>query len=227
MLDYKDIIIKSYALNMSGAEIARQLGCSKSGVNDFLTAFKKCETLSFPLPEGITNYGIAELVYGKAPVSGNRDESFELPDYSVVHSQLATRKNMTPIYQWNRYKKKCETDALKYYSYRQFCERYSMWCDENEKTAHFTPIIAQTMEVDFAGKIFEMTDRLTGEVSVIVVFVAVLPYSQMIYAEGMISTKEPQWIQVNNNALVFYCGVPALVVCDNCKQAVITNEDWM
>lgn len=40
MLDYKDIIIKSYALNMSGAEIARQLGCSKSGVNDFLNAFK-------------------------------------------------------------------------------------------------------------------------------------------------------------------------------------------
>ena len=216
MLDYKDIIIKSYALNMSGAEIARQLGCSKSGVNDFLNAFQKCETLSFPLPEGITNYGIAELVYGKAHISGNRDESFELPDYSIVHSQLTTRKNMTLIYQWNRYKKKCEADDLKHYSYRQFCERYGMWCDENEETAHFTPIIAQTMEVDFAGKTFEMTDRLTGEVSVIVVFVAVLPYSQMIYAEGMLSTKEPQWIQVNNNALAFYGGVPALVVCDNC-----------
>ena len=51
-LDYKDIIIKSYALNMSSAEIARQLGCSKSGVNDFLNAFKKCEALSFPLPGG-------------------------------------------------------------------------------------------------------------------------------------------------------------------------------
>mgnify|MGYP000035733676 FL=1 len=43
MLDYKNIIIKSYALNMSDAEIARQLGCSKSGVNNFLNAFKKCE----------------------------------------------------------------------------------------------------------------------------------------------------------------------------------------
>ena len=101
-----------------------------------------------------------------------------------------------------------------------------MWCEENEETAHFTPIIAQTMEVDFAGKTFEMTDRLTGEVSVIVVFVAVLPYSQMIYAEGMISAKEPQWIQVNNNALAFYGGVPALVVCDNCytEKIVIPNS---
>lgn len=32
-LDYKDIIIKHYALSMSGSEIARQAGGSKSGVN--------------------------------------------------------------------------------------------------------------------------------------------------------------------------------------------------
>ena len=44
-LDYKDIIIKHYALSMSGSEIARQTGFSKSGVNDFLRAFKKCEDL--------------------------------------------------------------------------------------------------------------------------------------------------------------------------------------
>jgi transposase len=227
MLDYKDIIIKRYALGMSGAEIARQLGCSKSGVNEFLKAFEKCESLDFPLPEGITNYAIAELVYGKSSTAGTRDESYELPDYPVVHSQLTTRKNMTLVYQWNAYKKRCEKDGLKFYSYRQFCERYGKWCSDNEESAHFTPIIAQTMEVDFAGKTFRMTDRLTGEISDIVVFVAVLPYSQMIYAEGMISTKEPQWIQVNNNALHFFGGVPALVICDNCKQAVIANNDWI
>ena len=43
----------------------------------------------------------------------------------------------------------------------------------------------------------------------------------------MISTKEPQWIAVNNNALAYFGGVPALVVCDNCKQAVIANRDWI
>lgn len=55
MLDYKNIIIKRYALSMSGSEIARQLSVSKSGVNDFLRAFEKCENLSYPLPPGITN----------------------------------------------------------------------------------------------------------------------------------------------------------------------------
>ena len=67
------------------------------------------------------------------------------------------------------------------------------------------------MEVDFAGKTFDLIDSLTGEITTIVVFVAVLPYSQLIFAEGMISTKEPQWIDVNNHALKYFGGVPAIV----------------
>lgn len=66
MLDYKTIITKRYALRMSGRQIAEDLGVSKSGVNDFLKAFEACDTLSYPLPKGITNYGIAEQVYGPA-----------------------------------------------------------------------------------------------------------------------------------------------------------------
>ena len=49
MLDYKDIIIKHYALGMSGREIARTLSVSKTGVNSFLNAFKECKTLSYPV----------------------------------------------------------------------------------------------------------------------------------------------------------------------------------
>ena len=105
-LDYKDIIIKHYALSMSGSEIARQTGFSKSGVNDFLRAFKRCEDLSYPLPAGITNYGIALKVYGSVPGSGGRNENIELPDYEDAAKLMATRKNMTLMFLWNRYKKK-------------------------------------------------------------------------------------------------------------------------
>ena len=227
MLDYKDILTKHFALSMSGAEIARVNQCSTSGVNDFLRAFKKCTNLSYPLPTGITNYAIAELVYGKMHIAGGRDESYVMPDFAVVHTQLNTRKNMTLTYQWNRYKKACEAERSKAYSYRQFCDKYSHWCEDNDEAAHNNPISGQTMEVDFAGKTFRMIDRLTGEICTIVVFVAILPYSQYIYAEGMLSTKEPQWIEVNNNALAYFGGVPAIVVCDNCKQAVIANVDWI
>lgn len=49
MLDYKDIIIKRYALKLSGREIDGQLGVSKSGVNEFLRVFERCDSLQYPL----------------------------------------------------------------------------------------------------------------------------------------------------------------------------------
>ena len=228
MLDYKDIIIKHYALGMSGQAIAATLSeGSKSGVNRFLAAFKACEKLSYPLPEGITNYGIAAAVYGVDTTATGRDFSYELPDYEAIEKDMSSRKNMTLKVLWNRYVKRCRDSELKFYSYRQFCENYAKWCEENKESLHFNAVIGQKMEVDFAGKTFHMTDPLTGEALEIVVFVAILPYSQFIYAEGMVSTKEPQWIAVNNHALAYFGGVPALVVCDNCKQAVIANRDWI
>ena len=227
MLDYKSIIVKRYALNLSGREIAKQIGASKSGVNDFLKMFEECESIGYPLPVGITNYGIAELVYGNPPGNNGRNPSIVYPDYEEVHKQLSGRKNMTLVFLWNRYKKRCEESDTRYYQYRQFCEHYAEWCDENAETLHFNAVIAEKMEVDFAGKTFEITDPLTGEILIVVVFVAILPYSQYIYAEGMLSTKEPEWIEVNNHALDYFGGVPTIVVCDNCKQAVIANEDWI
>ena len=134
---------------------------------------------------------------------------------------------MTLVFLWNRYSKKCAEEGKRFYQYRQYCELFNRWCEENYETAHFGAVIAQKMEVDFAGQTFNMTDPLTGEILTIVVFVAILPYSQYIYAEGMLSTREPQWIEVNNHALDYFGGVPALVVCDNCKQAVIVNQDWI
>lgn len=226
MLDYKSILVKRYVLHLSGREIAKELGYSKTSVNDFIKAFDRCESIRFPLPQGITNAGIHDAVYGKGKDALGRNPSFEYPEFDAVHEEMK-RSNMTLLYQWNRYQSKCVASSLKPYSYRQFCDLYSRWCGENGKTAHFDHAPGQSMEVDFAGKTFRLADPVDGSVSAIVVFVAVLPYSQTIYAEGMSSTKEPQWIGANNNALDYFGGVPQIVVCDNCKQAVIANKDWI
>ena len=83
MLDYKEIIIKHYGGGMSGGELAGQKLGSKSGINDFLRAFEACEKISYPLPEGITNYGIAELVYGADEAgraqAGGQEHDHDLP----------------------------------------------------------------------------------------------------------------------------------------------------
>ena len=227
MLDYKNIIVKRYALGLSLKELADEFNASKSGVGDFLKAFEACENISYPLPAGITNYAIGEIVYGHAPGENRKSLSYEQPDFEHVFQQMSTRNNMTLIYLWNRYKNDCDVREVKPYQYRQFCDLYSKWCEENYETLHIQAVIGQKMEVDFAGKTFKIIDKDTEKEADVVVFVAVLPYSQYIYAEGMLSTKEPQWIEVNNHALEYFGGVPTIVVCDNCKQAVITNKDWI
>ena len=150
MLDYKTIITQRYALHMSGRQIADTLGVSKSGVNDFLKAFETCETLSYPLPKGITNYGIYSQVYGKPdPVSA--DSGFVMPDYSFVDKELTGRKNMTLIFLWGRYKNQCIADEAKFYSYRQFCSRYADWIQSHSESLHLNAVAGEKLEVDFAG----------------------------------------------------------------------------
>ena len=134
MLDYKDIIVKHFGLGMSGRQIARGLGVSKSGVNDVLGAFKRCESLDFPLPEGITNYGIAAKIYGGSPSAVGRDMTYACPDFEEVHKQLHERKNMTLVYLWNRYMKTCEAEGQKGYQYNiRMCRDDESSCDCRRK----------------------------------------------------------------------------------------------
>ena len=131
-LDYKGILTRHYVLNMSNRQIANELGVSKSGVGEFLQAFKRAEGISFPLPPEMTNEGIFELVYPGAAEAQRRDESYEFPDFQQVFREMKTRKNMTLIYLWNRYSRDCSSRERKAYSYRQFCYRFGEWCEADD-----------------------------------------------------------------------------------------------
>ena len=71
-------------------------------------------------------------------------------------------------------------NLTKFYSYRQFCDLYLHWCEDNAETMHLNAVIGQKIEVDFTRKTFELIDPATGEIVTIVAFVAVLPYSQYV-----------------------------------------------
>lgn len=86
MLDYKEIIIKHYGGGMSGSELAALKLGSRSGINDFLRAFEACEKIGYPLPDGITNYGIAELVYGATVAAHNTGRKSVVRDAGLPNS---------------------------------------------------------------------------------------------------------------------------------------------
>ena len=156
MLDYKDILNKHYVLKLSACEISRQTGMSKSGVLNFIHAFEKYGELAYPFSPGITNAGIAMKVYNKVPCEGGWNESYEHFDYPQLLRLTNERKNMTLQACWNRYTRRGKVEGKKAYQYRQFYKLFNRWCDVNYETAHFTAVIAQTMEVGFADKPFDL-----------------------------------------------------------------------
>jgi transposase len=76
--------------------------------------------------------------------------------------------------------------------------------------------------VDYAGDTVPVVlDRLTGERRGAQIFVAVLGASSFLYAEATWTQALVDWIEAHNRALAAIGGVPALLVPDNTKVAVI------
>ena len=77
------------------------------------------------------------------------------------------------------------------------------------------------MYVDYAGQTAQITDRETGELRKVKIFVAVLGYSNLTYTEATMGETTADWISAQVRALEYCGGVPKKIVPDNPK-ALIT-----
>lgn len=56
----------------------------------------------------------------------------------------------------------------------------------------------ERMEVDWAGSAMQIIDNVTGKPITVYLFVAVLPYSQYVYAEGFLTQTQESWITAHS-----------------------------
>jgi transposase len=82
------------------------------------------------------------------------------------------------------------------------------------------------MYIDFAGKKLHITNPLTGELTEVEVFAAVLGCSQLTYVQAVRSQKKEELIHCCENALHYFGGVPQAIVPDNLKSAVIKSSKY-
>ena len=80
---------------------------------------------------------------------------------------------------------------------------------------------ADMIMVDFAGKKQRYVDVYSGEVIECQVFVSILPYSGLIFCKAVHSQQTADFTECINSMLKYYAGVPATILCDNLKTAVI------
>ena len=139
------------------------------------------------------------------------------PNWLAVHRELK-RKHVTLLIVWDEY---IATNPGGY-SYSRFCELIAVFEAKLSPTMRQTHVAGERLFVDYAGDgVPVVIDRLTGEIRMAQIFVAVLGASSFTFAHASWTQTLPDWIDAHVRALSGIGGVPHSLVPDNTKTAVI------
>lgn len=208
----REILRLKWSCGLGDRAVAEAFSVSRSTVSKYVRRAREAG-LSWPLPADLTEAELERRLFPAAP-AGGAPARF-VPDWSEVHRQLA-HKGVTLRLVWEEHKE-AYPDGLQY---TQFCVRYRAWRETLDLPMRQEHKAGEKLFVDYCGQTMPVTDRRTGEVRQVQVFVAVLGASNYTYVEACWAQSLPAWIMAHVHAFAFYGGVPALVVCDNLKAGV-------
>ncbi len=205
-----------FELKCSYTEIAGSLGMARSTVQEAVRRFRSAG-LSWPLPSEWDEDALYAALY---PVTVQSDTA--APDFAVLSKELA-RKGVTRKLLWREYVEQQSGQAL---GYAQFCARFAAFERRADPVMRLVHKPGARLFVDYAGMRLSITDRHSGELRPVEIFVAALGYSHAIYAEASASQQAVDWIGSNTRALEFFGGVPEAIVPDNLKTAVTSADRY-
>ncbi len=158
----------------------------------------------------------AALTKPSGPV---RDDTFKMPDFDTVHRELA-KPNVTLKLFWEEYVEQCQASGDRFYMETQFRGYYHRFARVHNATIRLQHKPALSLEVDWAGTKVAFFDVEADKMAEASLFVAVLPCSQLMYAEPFRDEKQPSWIAGHVHAFEYFGGVPKTLVPDNLKTGV-------
>jgi transposase len=196
-------------------EIARRTGMSRNSVRKYLS---QLDDGSDPL----SDKELADKAYNNEQLQTNTQRKLQLLEhFRYAESELA-KTGVTRLLLWNEYLLKNPGG----YGYSQYCDQFKNYLKHKDVSMHLEYNAADIMMVDFAGKKQYYVDTSTGERIPCEVFVAVLPFSGLIFCQAVLSQKTHDFATCINAMLRFYKGVPATILCDNLKTAVIRSDRY-
>jgi len=188
-------------------ETARRLGISRNSVKKYLALLGD---------EPADDEALAGQVYNNDSLAHDEQRMAELHAHFSRHSEELSRTGVTRQLLWQEYLHQ-HADG---YSYSRYCYHLQQYHKSRDLSMHLEYSPGDMIMVDFAGKKQYFTDPDTGELIACDVFIAVLPYSGLIFCKAVPSQRTADFASCINDMLLFYGGVPATILCDNLKTAV-------
>jgi len=212
-------ILRLHSERVKKREIEKLLKITRKTISKYIALFE-ATGLSYCQIKEKSNEELNKLFKEKEKPTGNRLQNLE-SQFSYMEKELH-RVGVSKFILWEEYKR----DDPGAYNYTQFCYHLNNYLKKNEATMHFEHKAGDKMFVDFTGKKLLLTDRKTGELNEVEVFVAILGSSQMTYVEAVESQQKEDFIKSCENALRFFGGSPLAIVPDNLKSAVTKSSKY-
>lgn len=220
-LDLMDIkqVITLHADGLSNRKIGDILGISRNTINHYIKLLKACDHTPGELLQ-LDEASFRELFPSHTTINNKRFE--ELMSWFQKVNQARNHPGFTFFYHYNNYR----SQAHQPYSYTQFMEHYKRQYARIKGSMKLEHEPGKEVFIDFAGKKLHITDKHTGELIPVEVFVAILPHSQYTYAEATMSQKREDLIASMTHMMDFYQGVSKAIITDNLKSAVSRSSKY-
>jgi len=211
-------VIQLHHRGKSNKFISKYLSISRNSVIKYLGLYKVMG-IEFEALMQRTDAELENLFITSIPVVTS-DRLKKLHSFFPYMERQLKKTGVTKMSMWKEY---IESHPEGYRS-SQFCEHYNRWTKKVSPLMHMTHKMGDKMYVDYAGKTLEVVNQDTGEVQEVQFFVAILGASQYTYAEASPSQKKEDFVTSVENAMRYFEGVPAAIVPDNLKSAVIKSD---
>ena len=213
MRQIRQVLRLTFEMGQSKRAIASSLSISRDAVSDYLTR-SAIAGLSWPLPFDLDDAELERRLF--PPLAADNTLRKSEPDWVKIHQELkqkgATLQGLHEEYL-------AEYPAGLSYSY--FCQRHRDFEKTLKRSMRQIHVAGDKVFVDYVGPTMKITDIATGEIREAQIFVGVLGASSYIYADAAWSQSLPNWIDSHARMFEYFGGVPAVIVCDNLKSAVI------
>jgi len=206
-------VLRLRTVGLSKRQIAGSLNIGRTAVRDYIDRAARAG-VSWPLPDGLTDEDLERLLF--PPPAAVAPDRRVRPNWPALHRELK-KSGVTLSLLWEEYR----AAHPEGYGYSRFCDLYRAWKGKLNPTMRQAHVAGEKMFVDYAGATVEVIDGLTGEIHDAQIFVATLGASSYTYAEATWTQRLPDWIGSHGRAFYYFGGVPAQVVPDNLKSAVV------
>ncbi len=219
MNSIREVLKLSEKQYLSKRQIHRALKIARTTVSKYIEVFEQ-SGLKYTEIKDLSDDELFEILGLKNQESSVRFK--ELVRRFPKYIQELTRVGVTRYILWSEYLRETSDG----YSYSQFCYHFQQWVNASKLSMHIDHKAGDKMYADFAGKKLSYHDSAIGKQQKVEVFISILPASNLIYVEPVMSQKKHDWISVNQNAFLYFGGVPKAIVPDCLKSAVTKGSKY-